>query len=78
MNWYIDRLNNTQIFLFILITFPKLPLPNTVKKWKSSTEYFLKRGIEVAGAVIVPDRWNCAYVYDVSIERIQDANDSYQ
>lgn len=53
--------------LLILITFPKLPLPKTVKKWKSSTEYFLKRGIEVAGAVIVPDRWNCAYVYDVSI-----------
>lgn len=43
-----------------LITFPKLPLPSTVKKWKSSTEYFLKRGIDVAGAVIVPDRWNCA------------------
>lgn len=51
-----------------LITFPKLPLPNTVKKWKSSTEYFLKRGIDVAGAVIVPDRWNCAYVYDVSVD----------
>lgn len=28
--------------------------------------YFLKRGIEVAGAVIRPDRWYCAYVYEVS------------
>lgn len=28
----------------------------------------MKRGIDVAGAVIVPDRWNCAYVYDVSVD----------
>lgn len=58
---------HSRIDWFALITFPKLPLPKTVKKWKSSTEYFLNRGIVVAGAVIVPDRWNCAYVYDVSM-----------
>lgn len=48
-------------------TFPKLPFPSTVRKWKSSTAYFLNLGIVVAGAVIRPDRWNCANVYDVSV-----------
>lgn len=56
---------SAKIYFSIIIsknTFPKLPLPNTAKKWKSSTAYFRKRGIDVAGAVIRPERWNCAYV----------------
>lgn len=52
--------------LDLACTLPKLPLPSTARKWKSSTVYFLKRGIEVAGAVIRPDRWYWAYVYEVS------------
>jgi hypothetical protein len=35
-------------------TFPKLPLPSTLRNWKSSTVYFLKRGIVVAGGVTRP------------------------
>lgn len=44
------------------LTLPKLPLPSTVRKWKSSTLYFRKRGITVAGAVSLPVFWNWAYV----------------
>ena len=56
------------------VTFPKIPLPSTVRKWKSSTEYFLNLGIVVAGAVIRPDRWNCANVYEVSVHMEKKEN----
>lgn len=62
---------------FKLRTLPKLPLPSTVKKWKSSTAYFLNLGIVVAGAVIRPDRWNCANVYEVSV-RLRDQGKRFQ
>ena len=40
--------------LCLLHTFPKLPLPRTLRNWKSSTVYFLNRGIVVAGGVTRP------------------------
>lgn len=60
------EIGGTTTLLDLACTLPKLPLPSTARKWKSSTVYFLKRGIEVAGAVIRPDRWYWAYVYEVS------------
>ena len=45
----------SQLWLSCLLhTFPKLPLPRTLRNWKSSIVYFLNRGIVVAGGVTRP------------------------
>lgn len=48
----------------MFLTLPKLPFPSTFKKLKSSKQYFLNRGIVVAGGVILPLLWKFLNVLD--------------